>query len=213
VTTSNDSLESTRVEVIRSARRRRTISAYRSGDRVIVQVPARLSRKEEAEWVQRMVSRILAAERRRLRSDDELMRRASELAGRYLGPQHPLPSAVRWVDNQHQRWGSCTPEDGTIRLSRRLATMPDYVIDYVLLHELAHLVEAGHGERFWAQLEGYPSLQRARGYLEGFSAAGEASPSPIPMQPPARQRPRRRSPRSPGRPTMPDQLALLDTGT
>jgi len=85
---------------------------------------------------------------------------------------------VRWVDNQQRRWGSCTPEDGTIRLSRRLANAPDYVVDYVLLHELAHLIEPGHGPAFAALMAGYPKLERAEGYLEGVEAATSAGPPP-----------------------------------
>lgn len=158
------------VEVVRSARRRRTISAHRVGERIVIHVPARMSRREEQEWVDRMVARVLASERRRLRSDDELMARARELSALYLGGRAE-PAAVRWVDNQVQRWGSCTPEERTIRLSRRLVGMPDYVVDYVLLHELAHLVEPGHGPRFWDLLADYPRLERARGYLDGVAAA------------------------------------------
>lgn len=158
------------VEVVRSTRRRRTISAQRVGDRIVVHVPARMNRGEEAQWVERMVGRVLASERRRLRSDDDLVDRARCLSARYLDGR-AMPAAVRWVDNQEQRWGSCTPEDRTIRLSRRLVGMPDYVIDYVLLHELAHLLEPGHGPQFWALLEAYPRLERARGYLEGVSGA------------------------------------------
>ena len=158
------------VHVVRSARRRRTISAYRSGSRIIVQVPARLTRAEEAQWVDRMVRRVLAGERRLLRSDDELMARAAELSARFLGGRAE-PAAVRWVDNQGQRWGSCTPVDRTIRLSRRLVGMPDYVVDYVLLHELAHLLEPGHGPAFWQLLDGYDKLERAKGFLEGVTAA------------------------------------------
>ena len=158
------------VHVVRSTRRRRTISADRSGSRIIVQVPARLTRAEEAQWVDRMVRRVLAGERRLLRSDDELMARAAELSRRFLGGRAE-PAAVRWVDNQGQRWGSCTPADRTIRLSRRLVGMPDYVVDYVLLHELAHLLEPGHGASFWSLLEGYDKLERARGFLEGVTAA------------------------------------------
>jgi predicted metal-dependent hydrolase len=158
------------VEVVRSARRRRTISAHRVGERIVVHVPARMSRAEEALWVDKMVGRVLASERRRLRSDDELVARARDLSRRYLAGR-AQPAAVRWVDNQEQRWGSCTPEDRSIRLSRRLVGMPDYVIDYVLLHELAHLLEPGHDAAFWALLDGYPRLERARGFLEGVSAA------------------------------------------
>ena len=158
------------VRVVRSARRRRTISAYRSGTQIVVQVPARLTRAEEAQWVDRMVRRVLAGERRLLRSDDELMTRAADLSARFLAGR-AKPAAVRWVDNQGQRWGSCTPVDRTIRLSRRLVGMPDYVVDYVLLHELAHLLEPGHGPEFWALLDRYDKLERARGFLEGVTAA------------------------------------------
>jgi predicted metal-dependent hydrolase len=158
------------VEVVRSARRRRTVSAYRSGDRIVVQVPARLSRAEEAEWVDRMVRRVLSGERRGERTDDELMQRARQLSARHLGGR-AVPRAVRWVDNQETLWGSCTPADRTIRLSRRLVGMPAYVVDYVLLHELAHLLVPGHGPDFWAELAAYRRLERARGYLEGVAAA------------------------------------------
>ena len=161
------------VEVVRSTRRRRTISAHRAGDRIVVQIPARMTRAEEAEWVEKMVRRVLAGERRRLRSDDDLLARASRLSARYLDGR-AKPAAVRWVDNQQRRWGSCTPEDGSIRLSRRLAQMPDYVIDYVLLHELAHLMEPGHGPAFGALMSAYPKLERAEGYLEAVEAAASA---------------------------------------
>jgi hypothetical protein len=157
------------VEVVRSARRRRTVSARREGDRIVVSVPARLSRAEESRWVALMVQRVLAGERRRRPGDAELMARAAALSERYLGGT-ARPASVRWVDNQVHRWGSCTPVDRTIRLSSRLLGMPDYVIDYVLLHELAHLLVPGHGKEFWARLAGYERLERARGYLEGVAS-------------------------------------------
>lgn len=161
------------MEVRRSARRRRTVSAYQEADRVVVLLPARFSRAEEQEWVRRMLDRLAAREQRGRRSDAELLERARQLARRYL-PAHPdaaNPASVRWVDNQNARWGSCTPLDRTIRLSSRLRGMPDWVIDYVLLHEIAHLVLAGHGPKFWKLLENYPRTERARGYLEGVAAA------------------------------------------
>lgn len=161
------------VEVVRSARRRRTISAGRVGDRIVVHVPARMSHAEEQQWVDRMVRRVVAGERRRLRSDEDLMARAQSLSETYLDGR-AQPAAVRWVDNQQRRWGSCTPEDATIRLSRRLTHAPDYVVDYVLLHELAHLLVPGHDASFHALLAGYPKVQRAEGYLEGADAAAAA---------------------------------------
>jgi hypothetical protein len=148
------------------------VSAYREADRVVVLLPARFTRAEEQEWVRRMLDRLAAREQRGRRSDAELLDRARQLARRYL-PDHPAaanPASVRWVENQNARWGSCTPLDRTIRLSSRLRGMPDWVIDYVLLHEIAHLVFAGHGPKFWKLLEGYPRTERARGYLEGVAA-------------------------------------------
>jgi predicted metal-dependent hydrolase len=158
-----------RVEIRRSRRRRRTVSAYRQGDQIVVLVPAGLSRAQEAEWVETMVAKVERAEARRRPSDDELMARAARLSRAWLeGRAEPL--TVRWVDNQRSRWGSCTPADRTIRLSRRLQGMPDWVVDYVLVHELAHLLVPGHGPDFWAEVERFPRTERARGYLEGVSA-------------------------------------------
>jgi hypothetical protein len=158
------------VEVVRSARRRRTVSARRDGDRIVVSVPARMSRAEERRWVAEMVERVLAGEQKRRPSDAELMARATELSRRYLDGR-AVPSSVRWVAPMASRWGSCTVVDRTIRLSRRLQEMPAYVLDYVLLHELAHLLVPGHGRAFWAELAGYERLERARGYLEGVAAS------------------------------------------
>ena len=135
-----------------------------------------MTRAEEAMWVEKMVRRVLAGERRRLRSDDDLLERARRLSAIHLGGR-AAPSAVRWVDNQQRRWGSCTPEDGSIRLSRRLSQMPAYVIDYVLLHELAHLVEPGHGPAFRALMASYPKLERAEGYLEAADALARETPA------------------------------------
>ena len=158
------------VEVRRSGRRRRTVAAYREDDRIIVLIPARMTQAEERHWVSAMVERLERQERRRRPSETSLERRARDLSRRFLDGLAE-PASVRWVDNQRSRWGSCTPADRTIRLSSRLRGMPEWVIDYVLLHELAHLVEPGHGRRFWALLETYPRTERARGYLEGVASA------------------------------------------
>ena len=161
-----------RVEVRRSARRRRTVSAYRDGDRVVVMIPGRFTRAEEAEWVAKMVARLDTARpaARRRGTDAGLMRRARELSEQYLGGR-ARPESVRWVPTMRTRWASCTPVERTIRLSQALREMPPWVQDYVLLHELAHLIEPGHGDRFWRLLATYPRTERARGYLDGVSAA------------------------------------------
>ena len=160
------------VEVRRSTRRRRTVSAYRDGDRTVVLIPARMSRAEERRWVSVMLERLARQDARLRPSDDELMERARDLSRRHLDGR-ARPASVRWVTNQGSRWGSCTPADRTIRLSTRLQGMPSWVVDYVLVHELAHLIEAGHGPAFWALVDSYPRTERARGYLEGVSATAE----------------------------------------
>ncbi|MDI3389237.1 M48 family metallopeptidase [Streptomyces sp. B-S-A8] len=158
------------VEVRRSARRRRTVSAYREGDRTIVLIPARMSEAEEQRWVGVMLDKLAAQESKRLLGDAELAERAGMLSEQYFQGR-ARPTSVRWVTNQNTRWGSCTPAEGSIRLSHRLQGMPEYVVDYVLLHELAHLLVPGHGPRFWRLLDAYPRTERARGYLEGVVAA------------------------------------------
>ncbi|WP_051274868.1 M48 family metallopeptidase [Cellulomonas sp. URHD0024] len=156
------------VEIRRSRKRVRTVSAWREGERTIVAVPARFTRAQENEWVERMLARLEAQERRRKPSDVELAARAQDLSTRYLGGR-ATPTTVRWATNQGRRWGSCTPSDGTIRISDRVRGMPRWVLDYVVLHELTHLLHAGHGPEFWAELESYPRTARARGFLEGYA--------------------------------------------
>jgi predicted metal-dependent hydrolase len=152
-----------KVQVTRSTRRRKTVQARLVGDTLHVSIPARLSKAEEARWVAEMVQRL---ERRhgagRGRSSDDLVQRAAQLSARYGLPR---PASIRWVSNQNSRWGSCTPADGSIRISRKLASEPSWVLDYVIVHELAHLEVAGHGPAFWRLVERYPKSERAKGFL------------------------------------------------
>lgn len=162
------------VEVRRSRRRRRTVQAYVRDDTVVVLLPARMTKAEEKFWVAEMVGKLERQEnkkdKRRKRGDDDLLARARRLSDRYLGGR-ARPDEVRWVGNQNDRWGSCTPAHRSIRLSDRLRDMPTWVSDYVLVHELAHLLEPGHGPEFWRLVAAYPKTERARGYLEGVCAA------------------------------------------
>lgn len=157
------------VEVRRSSRRRRTVTAYRDGEKTVVLIPARMSRTEERRWVAQMLERLERQEQRRRPSNAALLARARELCRQYLDGRVE-PSSVRWVTNQGHRWGSCTVSDASIRLSHRLRGMPAWVVDYVLLHECAHLLEPGHTKEFWALVRRFPHADRARGYLEGVSA-------------------------------------------
>ena len=163
------------VEVRRSKRRRRTVSAYRDGERIVVLIPASFTADDEAEWVASMVKKVLKAEERAALTDADLLDRALKLSDAYLGGL-ATPESVRWVSNQHSRWGSCTPGERSIRLSERLQAMPGWVIDYVLVHELVHLLEPSHDEKFWAWVDRYPKSRKAQGYLLGWSEGARISP-------------------------------------
>lgn len=156
------------IEIRRSARRTRTVRAYREGDKTIVLMPAHLSKAVEDEHVRSLVARLDRREKKVRPNDDELLDRAAELSRRWFGAK-AVPSSVRWVTNMDKRWGSCSSTDRSIRLSHRLKGMPPYVVDYVLVHELAHLIEPNHSSAFWALVDGYPEAEKAKGFLEGVS--------------------------------------------
>lgn len=163
-----------KVEVRRSARRKRTVSAYLDGDVMVVLLPARMTKAEERHWVAEMERKLQRSELRRQsparRSDEALVSRCAALSRRYLDGK-ARPVVVRWVPPMRSRWASCTPSEGTIRVSDRLREVPSWVLDYVLVHELAHLLAPGHDAEFWALCARYPKTERAIGYLEGISAA------------------------------------------
>lgn len=156
------------VEVVRSPRRRRTVQARLDGDVVRVRVPAAMAAAEEARCVEELVRRI---ERRQRSGAVDLAERAAALARRHRLPE---PASIRWSEVQGARWGSCTPATGAVRISDRLAGLPAWVLDYVIVHELAHLVVADHSPAFHALVARYPRAERARGYLQAVAdgAAG-----------------------------------------
>lgn len=129
------------------------------GDVLRVSIPATMSRSDERHWVEEMLRRV---SRERATANVDLEARARALARRF---RLPFPSSIRWVDNQRWRWGSCTPSDGSVRISSRIAGYPDWVVDYVLVHELAHLRHPGHDPAFWSTVNRYPRSERAKGYL------------------------------------------------
>ena len=171
----DDTLAGLAVEVVRSTRRRRTISARLDGDRLILQVPAGLSAAEEQAWATKLGGKILAARRRReLNTDGELAARARELNQRYFEGKLQV-AEIRYVTNQQQRFGSCTPSQRTIRIADRVAKLPPWVRDAVIVHELAHLAEANHSARFWKLANRYPLMERARGYLMALGLDDDGS--------------------------------------
>lgn len=160
-----------RIEIQRSKRRKKTVAARIVGDTLQVRAPADLPQAE--------LDRVIAELRPRLEQrcrqqqaldNEELTARAAALNKRFFGGRLRIGRIV-YVNNQEQRYGSCTPQTSVIRISHRVAAMPPWVRDYVLVHELAHLVEPNHSPRFWALVNRYPRSERARGFLMGACLA------------------------------------------
>ncbi len=172
------------LELVRSTGRRSSATAFVRDGRIVVQLPAGMDPTSESALVARLVAKVSGRQRaERIGGDDALAERARALADRHLDGVRP--ASVTWSGRMRRRWGSCTPSEGTIRISRSLAAFPDFVLDYVLVHELAHLVEPGHGAAFQALVDRYPQAARARGFLEGVQFADarhdpEASSDPVP---------------------------------
>ncbi len=152
------------IKVIRSARRRKTVSARIQDGVMVVRAPLHISDKELNEVIENLKTRLQRRKEAQELSDAKLAARAQELNRRYFGGKLRWNN-IRWVTNQNKRFGSCTPTQGTIRISHRLAAMPAWVLDYVIVHELAHLLESNHSPRFWKLVNRYPRTERARGYL------------------------------------------------
>lgn len=173
-TTSDQALDATTppaspqlpVEVVRSARRKRTISGSIVDGTARILVPAGMPPEEESRAVADMVARLA---RKTTAGRVDLAERARVLAARY---DLPVPREIVWSSRQGKRWGSCTPAQSRIRISDRLAAMPGWVLDYVLVHELAHLEVSGHGPNFNALVDRYKLAERARGYLMAANHMG-----------------------------------------
>ena len=157
------------LEIHRSLRRRRSVSAAARGDTIVVRLPAGLDPADEERLIEGLVRKVTGAARAEARGGDAaLAARARTLADRYLDGVRP--TRVSWSPRMRRQHGSCTPSNGAVRVSQELARHPSYVLDYVLVHELAHLHEPSHSARFHALVERYPDAARARGFLEGFAA-------------------------------------------
>jgi len=152
------------IEIIRSQRRRKSVSAELKQGVLVIRAPAVMSDAELTPIIENLKRRLQKKAKPIPRSDEHLEKVARQLNREYFGNKLQWQS-IRYVKNQNSRFGSCTPSRGTIRISHRLAEMPHWVERYVAMHELAHLLEANHGRRFWKLVNQYPLTERARGYL------------------------------------------------
>ena len=155
------------VEIRASAKRKKTGTAHWAGSRIVVQIPVSLKGKVRAQFVDDLVERLITQRPQIAAGDVALEERARVLAELYN--DGILPSAVRWVSNQKTRWASCSPDTREIRVSSRLTQCPEWVIDCVLVHELAHLQEADHGPEFHEIANRHPRQEECSLFLEGYA--------------------------------------------
>ncbi len=163
------------IEVIRSDRRVKTVSARIVEGVIRVRIPSWMSSRDEAKFVTDIVARI---ELQRRSDGIDLAGRARVLAEKF---DLPLPESIRWSKTQRQRWGSCSTHSGHIRISDRLVDAPPWVLDHVIVHELAHLVVPNHSAAFDALVQRNPLAERAIGYLMALNDRAEpvAELSPV----------------------------------
>jgi predicted metal-dependent hydrolase len=157
------------VIVKRSPRRKKTIQARMVNGSMEVLAPASISDKALQDHISKLRSRLEG--RVEGRDDAYLDARAKKLNIRYFGGRLSWES-IKYSSRQERRRGSCTYSDRTIRISQRLSSLPQWVEDYVIVHELAHLIEPNHGKHFKELVRGYPLAERAIGFLMATELLG-----------------------------------------
>ena len=164
--------------VIRKERRRRSVSAYRQGGVIEIHIPAKMSRRQEIEMIPEMISMVLRREARERKTDLQLMEIGMQLLTQYLPEFDVHPASINWR-NMSERWGSCTTVDRTIRISDRLIGAPNYVLNYIIFHELIHLRIPGHDQDFYNYLNRFTDQQKCEAFLEGFELGSQSGGSGV----------------------------------
>lgn len=165
------------VEIRPSTRRRKTVGAHWEGDTIVVVVPHRLPKRVQREYADSLVARLLEDRKATHPTDADLAARAAALLARHLPEVRP-PAAVTWTERASSRWASCTLTDRTIRVSSTLRGVPPWVLDAVLLHELAHLVHPRHDAAFRAVVERGERAADAEVFLEGYQLGLDRAATP-----------------------------------
>ena len=164
--------------VIRSSRRKRSMTAFRSNGIIEIHIPSRVTRKDEIALIPEMIAMVLEREAKVRRGDSDLAKLARTLLAEHLPEFSERPASINWRP-MRERWGSCTTADRTIRISDRLDCAPEYVVAYVLFHELIHLRIPDHGTTFYELLARFPAKERAEAFLEGYEAGIQGQPEAI----------------------------------
>jgi len=151
------------IRIVASRRRRRTVAARLRSGVLELLVPDWMSGAERERWAEEMRQRLEKRMERARPSDDRLAQRARSLNERHFGGRLRWTS-IAFADMSHL-WRSCTYTTGAIRIAQRAAPLPEWVVDFLVVHELAHLEHSDHGPAFHELENRYPLTERARGFL------------------------------------------------
>lgn len=153
------------IKVIRSMNRKKTIHARMIGEILEVHLPSGLDCEKERKIIEEIKQKIeKKKQKKQINIDNYPMQRFNEFNDIYFQGKLKVNS-IQFVTNQERVNGSCTPTRGTIRLSHRLLEMPRWVLDYVIMHEMTHLMYPDHSREFWTKVAEYKLTERARGFL------------------------------------------------
>ena len=164
--------------VIRKERRRRSMSAFRQGGVIEIHIPAKMSKRQELEIIPEMIAMVLRREGRSRKTDLQLLEIGMQLLAEFLPDFDVAPASINWR-NMSERWGSCTTVDRTIRISDRLIGAPNYVLNYIIFHELIHLRIPGHDQDFYNYLNRFTDQQKCEAFLEGFELGSQSGGSGV----------------------------------
>lgn len=152
------------IQIIHSSKRKKTVQSKIVENVLRIYLPENLTNNEEEKWIKTMIEKNSAKRlHKEINSEKMLKKRANELNKKFF--KNRLDFDIKFVSNQTSKFGSCTPKNRVIRISDKIASIPQWVQDYVIIHELAHLVHPNHSKKFWNVVNKYKYVERAKGYL------------------------------------------------
>jgi len=129
--------------------------------------------KQKRYWIYKQTKHVLEDTQKRVERSEKEVKVLKERARKVLTEKTDYYKCLLGVDyqririgDQRTRWGSCSTR-GTISYNWHLILMPDRIMDYVVVHELCHLLEMNHSERFWRRVEAVlPDYENRKKWLK-----------------------------------------------
>ena len=165
-------VEGTTLALAVERKRVKNVNARLRGSTLFISAPPDLPPKRLHQIANEMARKLVRrAHAQRANSEEDALKLAAKVARRF--PQPPSVERVVFVTTQRASWGSYSQRTSTIRLNAALRSMPRWVVEAVMAHELAHDIHSDHSAAFWELLQSVcPDTDRARTFLAGVSWLG-----------------------------------------